>query len=101
MGGQSLGWQAVSTTSNGMGGSLRRIALAVDVDCDANATYAANIGVMPCDVDVAELGSNLRRTRNLSQADRSPGVALRGGGKWYYETAEEIVQHRFDPFDVV
>ena len=22
-------------------------------------------------------------------------------GKWYYETAKEIVQHRFDPFDVV
>jgi DNA (cytosine-5)-methyltransferase 1 len=48
-----------------------RIAMAVDIDHDANETYAANIGIMPQALDVATLAAHPKKTAKLIQAARS------------------------------
>lgn len=48
-----------------------RIAMAVDIDEDANATYEANIGLRPHSLDVAKLASDTEKARKLIQGVRS------------------------------
>jgi len=48
-----------------------RIAMAVDIDGDANETYAANIGIKPHALDIATLAAHPKKTAKLIQSARS------------------------------
>jgi DNA (cytosine-5)-methyltransferase 1 len=65
-GGMSAGFLAVNAIA-----PAYRIAMAVDIDTDANATYEANIGLRPLALDVAKLASDTRKARRLIQSVRS------------------------------
>jgi DNA (cytosine-5)-methyltransferase 1 len=65
-GGMSVGFSAVNAIA-----PAYRIAMAVDIDEDANTTYEANIGLRPHALDVTKLASDTAKTRKLIQGVRS------------------------------
>jgi DNA (cytosine-5)-methyltransferase 1 len=69
-GGMSAGFLAVNAIA-----PAYRVAMAVDIDKDANETYEANIGLRPLAIDVAELAANTRKARRLVSSVRSSATA--------------------------
>lgn len=65
-GGMSTGFLAVNALF-----PAYRIAMAVDIDADANASYEANIGLRPLALDVAKLAADTRKAQRLIQSVRS------------------------------
>ena len=65
-GGMSAGFRAL----NGISPTFR-LALAVDIDEDANLSYEANLGLTPLDLDVAALARNRTRLTRLLEDARS------------------------------
>jgi len=65
-GGMSAGFLAVNAVVPSY-----RIAMAVDIDPDANATYETNIGLRPTAMDVAKLASDTRKARSIIESVRS------------------------------
>lgn len=65
-GGMSAGFLSVNAVA-----PTYRIAMAVDIDEDANKTYAANIGITPQALDVATLATHPKKSAKLIQAARS------------------------------
>jgi DNA (cytosine-5)-methyltransferase 1 len=71
-GGMSAGFLAINAIA-----PAYRIAMAVDIDSDANATYEANIGLRPSPIDVFKLASDTRKARKMIDAVRaSPQTPL-------------------------
>jgi DNA (cytosine-5)-methyltransferase 1 len=71
-GGMSAGFLAINAIA-----PAYRIAMAVDIDSDANATYEANIGLRPSPMDVFKLASNTRKAQKMIDAVRaSPHTPL-------------------------
>jgi DNA (cytosine-5)-methyltransferase 1 len=71
-GGMSAGFKAVNALV-----PTYRIALAVDIDRDSNASYEANIGLRPHAIDVAALSNKPKAVRQLVDgARRSPRAPL-------------------------
>lgn len=65
-GGMSAGFLAVNALT-----PAYRLAMAVDIDVDANNSYEANLGLRPQRLDVAELGANPAKARKLIASVRS------------------------------
>lgn len=71
-GGMSAGFLSI----NGLAPTYR-LALAVDIDEDANATYAANLGLTPKPADIGSLAEDLSRASDLvHNARQSPSAPL-------------------------
>lgn len=69
-GGMSAGFLSV----NGMRPTYR-LALAADIDADANASYAANLGLAPKALDIGALSNDLERAQDLIGNARSSPTA--------------------------
>ncbi|TIT20144.1 MAG: DNA cytosine methyltransferase [Mesorhizobium sp.] len=59
-GGMSAGFASVNSIVKSY-----RIAMAVDIDADANETYAKNIGLQPLALDVARLSNNPKKAADM------------------------------------
>jgi DNA (cytosine-5)-methyltransferase 1 len=71
-GGMSAGFLSV----NGLRPTYR-LALAADIDADANASYAANLGLTPKSVDISSLAKDLGHAREfILGARQSPNTPL-------------------------
>jgi len=74
-GGMSAGFKSINGVS-----PTYRIAMAVDTDADANATYQENLGVAPNQLDVAnlakEIGSSKALINQMRQSDDAPLVMI-------------------------
>lgn len=69
-GGMSAGFQALNALV-----PAYRIALAVDIDKDANSTYAENIGVVPEPIDIGTLSKSPAKIRKLIRERRGSSGA--------------------------
>jgi DNA (cytosine-5)-methyltransferase 1 len=65
-GGMSAGFLSVNALA-----PTYRIGMAVDVDSDANETYAANIGLTPHQLDIADLAAHPAKTAKVVRGLRS------------------------------
>jgi DNA (cytosine-5)-methyltransferase 1 len=69
-GGMSAGFQAVNALV-----PAYRLAMAVDIDPDANRTYEANLGICPEKLDVGELARSPKRIRTIIDSVRQSPTA--------------------------